>query len=77
MKKMFMAAALLAALSLPGYAQNDKPDDSKAKRKVKHASHNVKQGYKHTRHDVKQGYKNTRHDVKAGVDATKDSKESR
>jgi hypothetical protein len=77
MKKMLTAAALLLALGVPGFAQNDKPDDSKAKRKTKHAAHNVKQGYKHTRHDVKQGYKNTRSDVKAGVDATKENKENR
>jgi hypothetical protein len=77
MKKMLTATALLLALSVPGFAQNDKPDDSKAKRKTRHAAHNVRQGYKHTRHDVKQGYKNTRKDVKAGVEGAKESKENR
>lgn len=69
--------ALLLAFGAASFAQNVDSNDSKAKRKTKRATHNVKQGYKHTRHDVKQGYKNTKSDVKAGVEAGKENKESR
>jgi hypothetical protein len=77
MKKILIAATLLLSLGTGALAQTVDPNDSKAKRKVKHAEHNVKQGYKHTRHDIRQGYKNTKSDVKAGVNAAKDNKESR
>jgi hypothetical protein len=77
MKKIITALALLLAFGTASFAQNVEPDDSKTKRKTKHAAHKTKKGYKHARHDMKRGYKNTKSDVKAGVEAGKENKENR
>ena len=66
MKKVMIAIILMLSFGSGSFAQTIDSNDSKAKRKVKTAKHNTKQGWK-----------NTRSDVKTGVKAAKHNKESR